>query len=137
MIKRIAHVCLSSTDLAASERFYCEQLGFEKVFRFTKDGREVGFYCRVAPNSFIEIFEEDRIDQRMPGVKHFCLEVDDLDGWIAKLREAGVTITDKKRGCDQSWQAWTEDPSGVRFEFHQYTDASSQFTGVDREAAWR
>ena len=32
MIKGLAHVCLSATDLAAVERFYCRGLGLKKVF---------------------------------------------------------------------------------------------------------
>lgn len=47
------------------------------------------------------------------------------------LGAGGYAVTEKKLGADQSWQAWTTDPSGVRIEFHQYTAHSSQVTGKD------
>jgi len=62
-------------------------------------------------------------------IKHFCLEVDDIDDVAQKLTAAGYTVTEKTLGADQSWQAWTTDPSGVRIEFHEYTKDSSQLTG--------
>ena len=38
----------------------------------------------------------------------------------------GVTVTDKKLGSDNSWQAWLSDPDGNRIELHQYTAQSLQ-----------
>ena len=56
MIKGIAHVCLTAPDLAATERFYCSTLGFSKVFDFIRGGDVIGFYLRVAPGAYIEVF---------------------------------------------------------------------------------
>jgi hypothetical protein len=53
MIKGLAHVCLSATDLAAAERFYCFGLGFRKRFDFIHSDLVIGFYLEVpnlAPN---------------------------------------------------------------------------------------
>jgi hypothetical protein len=47
---------------------------------------------------------------------------------IAHLRKLGIAVGDKKLGADQSWQAWLEDPNGIRIELHQYTPDSSQLT---------
>ncbi len=33
-------------------------------------------------------------------------------------------------GADRSRQMWTQDPDGVRIEFHQYTPGSCQLTGA-------
>ena len=51
-------------------------------------------------------------------------------------RAQGVTITDKSFGCDDTWQAWTADPDGVKIELFEYTDKSAQFVGGDRVATW-
>ena len=47
------------------------------------------------------------------------------------LIEKGYEVTEKKLGADESWQTWVTDPSGVRIEFHEYTEKSTQITGED------
>jgi hypothetical protein len=32
------------------------------------------------------------------------------------VRTKGIEITDKRLACDDTWQAWTADPSGVKIE---------------------
>ncbi len=132
MIKGFAHVCLAATDLEAVERFYGEGLGFRKVFDFVCDGKVTGFYLEVAENTYIEVFSGGEINttDRAP-IAHFCLETDDIDQVARQLAENGYPVTEKKLGADQSWQIWTHDPSGVRIEFHQYTEQSSQRTHQD------
>ena len=127
MIKRLAHVCIFSTDLAETEAFYRQALGMERHFDFEKDGKLFGFYLKAGANTFIEVFKGDPGDEG--NIRHVALEVDDIDAAIARIRAYGATATDKKLGADQSWQSWTGDPSGVKIELHQYTAASSQLTG--------
>lgn len=132
MIKRLAHVCLSVTDLAAAERFYCFGLGLRKTFDFIHSDRVIGFYLEASPGSFIEIFQRDEIDVKAQcPISHFCLEVDNIEEVRQRLIENGYKATEKKLGADKSWQIWTTDPSGVRIEFHQYTDRSAQVTHED------
>ena len=132
MIKGLAHICLSAMDLAAVERFYCSGLGFKKAFNFIRNGRVVGFYLELSKGAYIEVFRQDQIDvEAKSPIQHFCLEVDDIDQVGLRLTENGYEATQKKLGADQSWQMWTTDPSGVRIEFHQYTDHSSQVTHKD------
>lgn len=129
MIKGIAHVCLSATDLAAMERFYCSGLGFKKAFDFIRNDRVIGFYLKLSESSYIEVFEQDQIDVKANGpIRHFCLEVDDIEQIGRRLTENGYEATEKKLAVDQSWQMWTTAPSGMRLEFQQYTDRSSQIT---------
>ena len=130
MITGFAHVCLAAADLEATERFYSDGLGFQKVFDFVRDGDVVGFYVKVTDGTYIEVFRQDDIrpDGSCP-IRHFCLEVADIDEVSAHLKSSGYDVTDKKLGADHSWQAWTADPSGVRIEFHQYTEDSCQKTG--------
>ena len=132
MVKGIAHVCLGAADLVATERFYVEGLGFRKHFDFIRGGKLVGFYMEVAPMCFIEVFEQSSSFGEGPcPIRHVCFETADIDGVIGCLRKGGWEVSEKKLGGDKSWQCWTEDPSGVRIEFHQYTDRSAQHTGED------
>ena len=39
-------------------------------------------------------------------------------------------------GCDDTWQAWTKDPGGVKIGLFEYTGKSAQFVGLDRIANW-
>jgi glyoxylase I family protein len=131
MIKAIAHICISTTDLEKTEKFYC-CLGLSKKFNFIREGKVFGYYLQINASNFIEIFEADRISsEKEPQVKHFCLEVDDIDKTIEEIRNRGVSITDKKMGDDNSFQAWLTDPNGIKIELHQYTDKSSQVAGSD------
>ena len=130
MIEGLAHVCIGANDLAATERFYCSGLGFAKLFDFVRDGETVGFYLKVAENSYIEVFRQDEVDADAKSpIRHLCFQVAGVDEVSRHLASHGYEVTEKKLGADQSWQAWTADPSGVRIEFHQYTAQSSQVTG--------
>jgi len=136
MFKRIAHVCLNVRNLQQSLDFYAG-LGLEPVFRFTRKGGLFGVYLKLAEASFIEIFEDPKLDAPVnTGLVHFCLESEDLDRLMTDLRRRGVVFTEKKLGCDHTWQIWLKDPDGNAFEVHQYTPQSMQFTGGTVEADW-
>ncbi len=127
---RLAHVCIGATNLAAAEHFYVNLLGMEKAFDFIRHGERFGFYLRAGGATFIEVFAENTApDLRRPIMKHFCLEVEDMDAVVDTLQQRGVEVSDKKMGGDHNWQAWLTDPSGVRIELMQYSEHSNQFTG--------
>lgn len=137
MFKRLAHVCIGADDLAASENFYCNLLGMQKVFDFEKDSKPFGFYANAGDTTYIEVFIQSEVaNLDRPIMKHFCLEVEDLDAVIAHCESKGITVSEKKQGADLSWQAWITDPSGVAIELMQYTPDSSQFTGRTVIANW-
>ena len=131
MIKRLAHVCLGAKDLAASRAFYVSSLAWKWLSSSFAGGQPIGFYLRAGEGAFIEVFaDEAAADAERPRIKHFCLEVEDLDGLIASFSERGVDITQKQLGGDNAWQAWMTDPSGIRIELMQYRPDSAQFTGL-------
>ena len=130
MYSRLAHVCIGATDLAESESFYVDLLGMKKAFDFIRAGQHFGFYVKVGDTTFIEVFAENGVPNlERPLIKHFCLQVEDIDAVVAKLAERGVEVSPKKMGADNNWQAWITDPSGVRIELMQYSETSTQFSG--------
>ena len=130
MFKRLAHVCIGATDLAATERFYVDALGMEIAFDFVQAGERVGFYLRAGDSTFIEVFAEKQAPNfERAIIRHFCLEVADLDAVIAAIANAGIEVSPKKLGGDGAWQAWITDPSGAQIELMQYSAESSQFSG--------
>lgn len=130
MFKRLAHVCIGALDLDAAEGFYVDALGMEIAFEFYRAGQRVGFYIKAGETTFLEVFAIDEAPKNGGAlIKHFCLEVEDLDAIIGKLSDRGLEVSAKKMGADHAWQAWITDPSGVRIELMQYSDSSTQFTG--------
>jgi len=136
-VKQIAHSCMMTHDLAASEHFYCEVLGLTKAFEFSKADKKIGLYIEAGARTWIEIFHHsDAPFPSLGAINHFCLEVTSIDEAIKHIRAKGVEVTDKKYGVDDTWQAWTKGPSGERIELFEYTAKSAQFVGGDRVADW-
>jgi lactoylglutathione lyase/glyoxylase I family protein len=136
-VKQVAHVCIFARDLGATRDFYGDVLGLPIKFNFKRNGRWHGFYLDAGGRTNIEVFENPEWSYGPENqINHLCLEVEDIDAAVAHVRDRGVEITNKKFGCDDTWQAWVTDPNGVRIELFQYTDKSAQFVGGDRVANW-
>lgn len=137
LVRQIAHTCVLTHDLEASEHFYCDVLGLTKAFEFVKEGKRIGFYVEAGARTWIEFFlHADAPFPSLGAINHFCLEVSSIDEAIKVLRAKGIEITDKKYGVDDTWQAWTKGPSGERIELFEYTAKSAQFVGGDRTPDW-
>ena len=134
MIKQLAHICINSSDLSLTKRFYTEALGLDLGFEFEKDGQPFGFYIKAGNATFIEVFKGD--PGQVGNINHVAIQVTDLDSLITQIRSAGFDVGDKTMGADNSWQAWTTDPSGIRIEFHEYTDESLQIIGGKCTVTW-
>ena len=127
MIKALAHLCFTVKDLEASIVFYRDQLGLTPAFDFINEqGVRHGCYLHIGGRSFIELFQGDYEEPKGGSYRHFCLEVEDIQGTVADLRAKGVEVTDVQMGGDNSWQAWLKDPDGNRIELHHYTENSKQ-----------
>ncbi len=127
MIKQLAHICLRTRNLEETLRFYHDVLGLEKRFDFVRNGKPFGFYLHAGNNTFIEVFEGE--PDTVGNINHMAIQVENLDELIEQIRTHGYELSDKTMGADNSWQAWITDPSGVRIEFHEYTEKSLQVNG--------
>jgi len=137
MVTGIAHICILSRDLAATEKFYVEILGMRKKFDFLRSGQRIGFYLEVGANQLIEVFQKsDREIPHSSAITHFCLQVNDIQAVSHHLHKHQIDHQAPKLGADQSWQVWCNDPDGIAIELHQYTALSSQFTGKDCQVNW-
>ena len=139
MITQLAHVCLFVSDIQQTLDFYHGKLGLPLKFTFEKEGKLFGVYFSLGGRTFLEAFQvrDGKVPVVNTGLSHFCMEVEDLDAFMAAMKAKGVACTDKVLGCDQSWQTWLQDPDGNRFEMHQYTAQSTQFLGgVVQTAGW-
>ena len=128
LIKQVAHACIFAHDLTATETFYREVLGIQTAFTFMRGEERIGYYLDLGARTFIEVFAKANSSfEESNQINHICLETEDMDGLISHVRAKGVTISDKKRGVDGTWQAWTADPNGVKLEIFEYTADSLQF----------
>lgn len=136
-VKQVAHVCIFANDLNETQSFYEDVLGLDIAFNFLRDDKIFGFYLNTGGRSHVEVFlkPEAAFDEKNQ-INHMCLEVENIDNAIAHIRGKNVEITDKKIGCDETFQAWIKDPNGVKIELFEYTDKSAQFNGGDRVAHW-
>jgi hypothetical protein len=92
---------------------------------------------QASNETFIEVFLVDEIEKTGKQVlSHFCLQTDSIEALRKTIIEHGHAPGEIKMGADNSLQFWMKDPNGMDFEFHQYTDKSSQFTGQDVEVNW-
>ena len=99
-VLRIAHVAMVTDDLDAALRFWQQALGLEVggVHQVEAEGVEVAFL--PVGESRIEVVRPTQEDtgvarflaRRGPGMHHICLEVDDLEGMLARLKAQGIRL---------------------------------------------
>jgi catechol 2,3-dioxygenase-like lactoylglutathione lyase family enzyme len=127
MIK-LAHVCIESADLGATERFYA-CLGLKRQFEFRNpQGMLVGFYLKFDDVTFLEVIAVQRVREE-GGVRHFAMETDDVDALCHALRAGGYEVSAPYQAGDHNRMATCRDPNGIFIELQQYGPASLQRHG--------
>ncbi|WP_046174963.1 VOC family protein [Domibacillus indicus] len=125
MIKGIGHLALTVQNMDKSLQFYCDILGFERVFEIRDDENRPWIeYVKVAPGQFIELFYggQNKPQERSHqiGFNHLCLEVNDINEIAYHLKAEGIILdVEPTRGKDNNYQCWIKDPDGNRIEFMQ------------------
>jgi len=126
MIKGLAHTAYVVKDMEKSLHFYCDILGFKKIFELRRPETNEPWieYLKVKEGQFIELFyggeKSNAVDMQTAGYNHLCLEVDDIHEIAEHLKSKGVTLdVEPKQGLDLNYQCWAKDPDGNRIEFMQ------------------
>lgn len=128
MLTNLAHVCIETSDLEKTETFY-RILSLKRQFDFKNlQGELVAFYLAFGNKTYVEVIKTTKPKQ--PGlIRHFAIEVDDIDAAHQTLLEHGIDVTDKELGIDNTWMITCKDPNGVFIELHEYTADSLQLVG--------
>jgi len=127
MIK-LAHVCIESADLEATERFYA-CLGLRRQFEFRNPaGLLVGYYLKFDDETFVEVIRVESVRSE-GGVRHFAMESDDIGALRDRLLRAGFEAGDKRLAEDHTWMVECRDPNGIFIELQQYDRCSMQRHG--------
>lgn len=98
---RIAHIGIAVRALDEILPFYRDLLGLPDVPLDDADGAKIAGLA--AGDTLVELLEAQHPDtpigkfvaKRGPGIHHICFAVDDLDGTLARCREAGVRLIDE------------------------------------------
>ncbi len=132
MIKKIDHVAIILPELGDGTNFWVEALGLplEKIEEVPEQQVKIAFL--PVGNSHIELLEPTAessgvaayLQKRGPGLHHICLEVDDIEETLVRLKEANVPLIDEepKMGKDGKRLAFIhpKGTGGVLVELYQY-----------------
>ncbi len=99
-VVRVAHLAVVTDDLEGALAFWRDALGLEVggIHEVEQEGVRVAFL--PVGDSSVEVVlpvREDTgvaryLEKRGPGMHHVCLEVDDLEGLLARLKAHGVQL---------------------------------------------
>jgi len=130
-IKSINHVAVVVDDMEKALSFWRDALGMEmtelrdvpaeesQVAFLPLSGCEVELVMPTSEDSGIAKY----LAKRGPGMHHICLEVDDIAGMLAQLRDKGVRLINEepRTGADGKKYAFIhpESTSGVLVELYE------------------
>jgi len=127
---RIAHIGVAVESIEAILPFYRDLLGLAEVPLDDSDGARIAGLA--AGDSLVELLQPEQSDspigkflgKRGPGIHHICFSVDDLDGTLARCRDAGVRLIDQvpRLGAEGKRIAFLHpaSTSGVLVELTEY-----------------
>lgn len=99
---RVDHIGIAVEDLAAAKKLYGEVLGLKLLFEEEVPTEKVRVAAYDGGGMRIELLESTSPDgpigrhvaSRGPGIHHVCYQVDDVQGSVDRLAEAGVRMID-------------------------------------------
>jgi catechol 2,3-dioxygenase-like lactoylglutathione lyase family enzyme len=116
---QIDHLAIKVDDLEAATEFYSSVLGF----KVAREGKIRDHYSRHLSDGRIDISlvaydpgadsEEARAAGPGPCIHHMGISVDDLDAWVARVRDMGCEILSEPGVIPVKFRA----PGGVVAEF--------------------
>jgi catechol 2,3-dioxygenase-like lactoylglutathione lyase family enzyme len=126
------HFGIYVKDLDESTKFYTENMGFRKAFRFTDGAGHPIVYLQIDHNTFLEMTPADK--DHAPGFSHAGIVSEDLESTVAGLQKKGLKVEDVHLGSTKARISNTVDPNGVRLELLAYPPESLQKKAID---AWK
>lgn len=93
-------------------------------------------YLEIGNGQFLELFPKNEDLESIPeynthnGYNHFCLLTKDIHKVYEEFKEKGLPLlTNITLGPSSTYQFWSKDPDGNRFEVMEYTPNSYQVIG--------
>jgi methylmalonyl-CoA/ethylmalonyl-CoA epimerase len=103
-ITQINHLAIAVDDLERALGFWRDGLGLEVTHEAREEGQGVEVAFLPVGEAAVELVRPldgnsgvaKFIERRGGGIHHMCLEVDDLDAALTRLREHGVRLTSEE-----------------------------------------
>src|SRR5213595_2042787 len=104
MFERIDHIGVAVEDLDAAIALYGERLSLELVHRETVESQGVEAVLLDVGEGHVELLRPlgpdtpvgKYLERKGPGLHHVAYAVDDIDGVLAKLKDAGIEMIDSE-----------------------------------------
>ena len=104
MLGRIDHIGVATDDLDAAVALYEGTLGMPVAHRETVESQGVEAVLLSIGDGHVELLRPlgpdtpigKYLDNRGPGLHHVAYAVDDIDGVLSKLKEAGIEMIDSQ-----------------------------------------
>ena len=122
------HIAIQTRNWEASETFYADVMGMEKVLQFGSPERRIAFFD-IGDGSHMELFEpmpdstlSDKADGHDP-VMHIAFTTTDIEAAVERVRAAGMEITTEPKTVNLGHLnvsiAFFNGPNGEIIEFFQ------------------
>ncbi|MDX1682937.1 MAG: VOC family protein [Phycisphaeraceae bacterium] len=109
-VKELNHVALHVADLAASDHFYEQVLGLERMDR--PDFDFPGRWYRLGTTQELHLIARDPSHDTPPVERHYALLIDDDDAFARRLDEHDVEYRGPRPRPDGATQIFLRDPDG-------------------------
>jgi lactoylglutathione lyase len=117
------HIAFYVKDLQVSTNFYRDIIGLDTIPEPFHDGKHTWF--SVGPKSHLHIISGETKTMVREKTSHVCFSISDMDGFIAKLKKAGIPYEDwagNKQSVtnrvDGVKQIYLTDPDGFWLEIN-------------------
>jgi len=130
-IRRIDHLAIAVPDVDAALVFFRDALGLKVGHTDIEPGQGVRVTCMPVGDGLVELIQPMEpesgvarfLERHGPGMHHLCLEVDDLDAALARLRSHGVQLIDDEPYVNQEGRRLVfihpKSASGVLVELYE------------------
>jgi methylmalonyl-CoA/ethylmalonyl-CoA epimerase len=132
-IIRIHHIAILTEDIESSLKFWRDTLGMDltKVSDLPKESASIAFL--PVGESELELVQPSTSDSGLsrflekhgPGMHHMCLEVDDLQGLLARLKAQGIQLINEEPRLTEDGRLYAfihpKSAQGVLVELYQIT----------------
>lgn len=114
-LRGVHHVSLNVADAAASERFYVDVLGLERLDR--PDFGFPGAWLGCADGRQVHLIQVE--DWVAPKGQHFAFAVEDIEGMRQELQAKGIKVSETSVVPGAGRQCFFRDPAGNMIELNQ------------------
>jgi methylmalonyl-CoA/ethylmalonyl-CoA epimerase len=130
-VKRIDHIAILVDDLENTLAFWQDALGLELSHRENNPDEQAEIAFLPSGDSQIELVRPTTqdsglaryLEKRGPGMHHICLQVDDIESMLARLKAKGVQLINEqpRTGSDGRKYAFVHPKSahGVMLELYE------------------